>query len=209
MKSRFVLETRWSKLLRDWRLPRWRCRSGTGGSVGWHHRKKLFAIPLAVIVLTTSLALAPTTSSDVPILSSLEAEPASAHTDTTCEYRYVQGITGYTDYTFWDYDRYRTVRRPTYGPVWTRVCSPVSHTHEPPPTTTTTAPSRRLVQKIVCVTVGGAAAGGTTAAGVASAPATAGTGTAAAIGGGAAATGYAAHEVCHTVWEWVASIWPW
>ena len=175
--------------------------------------KRLLTIPLATVVLFTSLALAPTRSSDVPVLSSLETDPASAHTKQICEYKYVRGITGYKENTFWDYDRYRTTQSPIYGPVWTRVCSNVHHHHPPPTTTTaaptTTAPSGSWVPELVCVTAGGAAAGATAAAGTAAAPATAGTATAAAIGGGAAAAGYATHQVCKTVWKWVANLWPW
>ena len=210
MQSRIVFIYRWLKLFRDWRvLPR-RRSADVCGDVGWQLRKKLLAIPLAAIVLATSLALAPT-SSDVPILSSLEAEPASAHKETSCEYRYVQSITGYTEFTFWDYDRYRTIQNPIYGPVWKRVCSPVSHNHEPPTTTTTTtAPSGGLVQETVCVTAGGAAGGGAGAAGLAAAPATWGaTAVAATVGGGTALVTYGTYKVCKKIWKWVASIWPW
>lgn len=70
--------------------------------------KKLLTVPLAAIILAVSLALAPTTTPDVPVLSNLEAEQASAHdAETTLfhrpsyicrhEWQHVQVVTHYVD----------------------------------------------------------------------------------------------------------------
>ena len=69
--------------------------------------KKILIIPLAAVMLATLLAVAPTGSSDVPVLSTLQAEPADAHTATkqvtkwrdVCrwESQRVQVVVGYTN----------------------------------------------------------------------------------------------------------------
>ena len=42
--------------------------------------KKILIVPLAAVMLATLLAVAPTSSPDVPVLSTLQTEPADAHT---------------------------------------------------------------------------------------------------------------------------------
>ncbi len=108
MKNRFVFASRWLKLLVSGRRFSRRSQSNTLSRSGRYRadrfRKRLakfLVVPLAAVVLATSLAL------DVPGLSSLEAEPASAHPATkqaprmkivcTEEPAYVRVIVGYED----------------------------------------------------------------------------------------------------------------
>ncbi|MDE0702038.1 MAG: hypothetical protein OXH61_15100 [Acidimicrobiaceae bacterium] len=43
------------------------------------HKRKILVVPLVALVFAAGLALAPTTIQDVPVLSTLKAEEASAH----------------------------------------------------------------------------------------------------------------------------------
>ena len=84
--------------------------------------KKLISIPIHAALLGTLLAVTPPVSTDVPVLSTLEAEPTSAHDPTrnglpfpkkVChwEQRRIQVIVGYVD----DYGR------PSYEALGLRV----------------------------------------------------------------------------------------
>ena len=125
-------------------------------------------------MFATLLAVAPTVSPDVPVLSTLQAEPADAHNERNCYKLSTRVITHYEIDWVWDPHQYnyRQVRIPVYGDVTTQVCEYTQHEHEPPPTTTTTQPSgewrevEETVQRWVCTAAAGAG-GGLAAAGAA------------------------------------------
>ena len=173
--------------------------------------KKILIIPLAAVMLATLLAVTPTGSPDVPVLSILEAEPADAHTATkqvtkwrtVCrwETRHVQVVVGYTNP---NTRLPRVQRRPIYR--WkqelVKVCEREYYT-------VTENKRHYHISDEVCTTVKYFVAGTVTATGTvvggAAGTAVGGPGVGTGVGGvigtgvGAAAGYWASKEVCRLV----------
>ena len=99
--------------------------------------KKILTVPLAAITVATLLAVIPT-GSTVPILSTLEAEPADAHPVTEevtiwqrdrslveCRWEWQQVIVGYETRQRTNSRFGQTYEVPIYDRTYVRVCEPV------------------------------------------------------------------------------------
>ena len=150
------------------------------------------------------LAVAPVGSADVPVLSTLRAEPADAHTATkqvtrwrnVCrwETQRVQVVVGYTSPN-------TRLPRAQRGPIYEWKTELVEVCEREYYTVTETRghwhPPKKLTCEIVSVWVGAAAGTGTAIATAPAAPATAGAGTVIASASAATAGYFVTREICN------------
>ena len=167
--------------------------------------KKILIAPLAAVTLAALLSVTPTPSPDLPVLSTLQPQPAEAHTATKQETRWrdvnCREITYQArEIVYWEPETQAyPYRRPIYGwvPRTKTVCDRESYTvtvdrsHWHPP--------KRVVCEVVPIWVGTFAGTATAGATAPAAPATAGMGTAAAAATAGTAGYFTTKKICKTI----------